>query len=473
MSTRTLRSRAAKQASVKSLLPQTKTRQAGIQGFARASKASVGAGTTGAGKDVGTCLKKRKLEDVDVDEAAVEKRALRERKILQVGKAESNITPKDEAPTVCEAAAVLPEPPSVPETVDSEREEPATEEIPSANTKTSDEQQPQGDTRPLSYFELIALYSSFLGALSLHFAHNGITAPVDLREFLPNMERVWKKRKVTTEDIRRLLYVESNGARNDRDKPAVSFRLIDYGMRILLERLGSDKNGDNAPAFLNEDELNASFESSLDRVWLEKSAEKSDFDCMRHMPLAPIYKVPMAFLSIDQQKTSRIRGEIVRQKVPEKAGGSREKVPVQKSSATDRKNGLLERIKSKALRQSTLAPPVSKHTAMQRSAASRIPDIVNVLLLLSPSSSEGMEMSPSHVKKAYKLEAIVQNIRDSMRNPVAKEEISTSLHILARPEISGGWVTVVSTNSMKSVVLKSSRNVSPQDIKEKAAKMKI
>lgn len=468
MSTRTLRSRAA--APSKSLLPvpKTKTRQAGIQGFARASKASVVAGTVDGKKDGVTCLK-RKLEDADVDEVAIEKRALKERKIDQDSKAESDALPKEESAPNCDEVAVPSECSSVPETA----KEPTTEETPSTtNTEVSD-QQSDDDTRPHSYFDLIALHSSFLGALSLHFAHNGITAPVDLREFLPNMERVWKRRKVTAEDIRRILYVQSSGARVDEGKPAARFRLIDYGMRILLERLGSDQDKDHAPAFLDEDALNASFERSLERVWAEESAKKPDFDCMRDMPLAPIYKVPRAFLSISQQKTSQIKREIVRAKLPEKTAASKTKAPVQRSSAADRKNGLLERIKSKALRQSTLAPPVTKETAMRRSAASRIPDIVNVLLLLSPSATEGVEMSPSPLRKAYKLETIVQNIRDSMRNPVAKEEISTSLHILARPEVSGGWVTVVSRSSMTSVVLKSSRNVSPQDIKDRAAKLKI
>ncbi|WEW60470.1 hypothetical protein PRK78_005956 [Emydomyces testavorans] len=469
MPVKTLRSRAAKQSQTP--LPLAKTKQASIQGFARAGKASAGVGTA-PGKGIGTSLK-RKLQDEPIEEITVETQPIRERKILKVGTASWNFSPESATSfAVCEEVTAVHIPNSTLDTPGCEYDEPAIDIKPLTNIDSQHEQQSEHYNRPSSYYELIALYSSFLRALSLHAAHNGITAPADLREFLPNMERVWKKRKVVTEDIQRLLYVGNNGLKSGTSQPTARFRLIDYETRVLLERLGASNPGDLAHGPLNEQELSTEFERNLECIWLEQNTKISGFDCLRDIPLAPIYKIPKTFLSIRRQKASEIRLSIA--KAAHAVDNTKEKAPSHKRSCTaDRRNALLERIKGKALRQSTLAPPPSKKAIIQRAAAGHIPEVVNVLLLLSPSASTGLDTSPSHEKKAYKLDTIVQNIRDSMRNPVSKEHISTALDILARPEVSGGWITIVSVNSMKSVVLRSSRNVSPQDIKNKAAKLEL
>ncbi|KMU73590.1 hypothetical protein CISG_10139 [Coccidioides immitis RMSCC 3703] len=463
MSSRTLRSRAAKPA--QSLLPPAKTTQAGIKGFTRTAKAGVGAAVV-AGRGGSSSLK-RKLQDADIEEITTIKAPVQERKTLKPGKTVSKLLYKPSA------SASVPKENAESIELHLDHDAPASEtdvpvrETTQASPHTEHEPQSEYYHHPPSYNELTNLYSSFLKAVSLHLAHNGVTAAADLREFLPNMERVWKRRRVVTEDIQRLLYVENSGTNK-----SASFRLIDYGSRILLERIRADDATIPGHA-LDEDELNTNFGRSLTRILSEKRSAVSDFDCMRDLPLAPIYKIPKTFLSIKKQKASNIRREIVGLKTPDTVANVKETTPVRKSCTTERRNGLLERIRQKALRQSTLAPPISKETIMRRAAAARIPDIVGVLLLLAPSASTGLDMSPSHAKKAYKLDTIVQNIQDSMHNPVSKDEISTGLDILSRPEISGDWVTIVSVNSIKSVILRPSRNISPQEIKDKVEKLKL
>ncbi|EEP82010.1 DNA mismatch repair protein msh-2 [Uncinocarpus reesii 1704] len=457
MATRTLRSRTPKQAG--SHLPPAKTKQAGIQGFTRAGKANAGVGSI-ASKETPSTLK-RKLQHTDVEEVTPENRPGGGLKVPKLGTAVSKLVSK---PSDAIDQNLVIESHSTVDTPNCKRDESQTI-VPTQTKSEVEPEQPENCNRPSSYLELVFLYSSFLHALSLHFAHNGLIAPVDLTVFLPNMERVWKKRKVTTEDIRRLLYVQNTG---DGNKISVHSRLIDYGVRILLERVQANQSGNSSYAPLNEDELNAKFEDNLEQIWLEKSTAVSDFNCMRDIPLEPIYKIPKTLFSIKQQKASEIR--LTGLKAPKAMGFVQEKGPLHKSCTTERRNGLLERIKSKALRQSTLTPPVSKETAMRRAAAARTSDIVNVLLRLAPSASSDLEISPSHMKKAYKLETMVQMIQDSMQNPVSKSEISMSLEILAKSEVSGGWVTMVPVASTKSVILRSSKNISPQDIKVKVDK---
>ncbi|KAI1909694.1 hypothetical protein LOZ39_004966 [Ophidiomyces ophidiicola] len=458
----TLRNRAPKRA--QTLLPPARTKQAGIQGFARTGKANAGAKAL-AVKDADSSLK-RKLQPTDIGEPAVDPRPVKERKTLNPRATRSNNTSADDgSSSELEQKKSLALSPSnkADHTLNKYPVEPTT------STSTPNKY-PEKENRPSSYYELIALYSSFLQALSLHFAHNGFTSPADLQSFLPSVERVWKKRKVLTTDIQRLLYIKNNGMKGE--SPLGShLRLIDYGARILLEKVAvnSHKNGSQGP--LNEDELKERFEENLEHIYLESHTKTPKFDCMQNIPLAPIYSVPKAFLSIGQKKASGIKLGIVKPKATEIISVSQEKTSRVKSCAAERQSGLLERIKSKALRQATLTPLLSKEKMLQRAAASRVPDIINVLLLLAPAASTGLDMSPSHAKKAFKLDTVIQNIRDSMRNPVSKEEISASLEILARPEISGNWVTIVIVNSIKSVVLRSSRDISPQIIKDKVSKL--
>jgi hypothetical protein len=67
-------------------------------------------------------------------------------------------------------------------------------------------------------------------------------------------------------------------------------------------------------------------------------------------------------------------------------------------------------------------------------------------------------------KKPYKFDAIIQNIQDSLRNPICQEEVAACLDILGRKDVAGDWIDIVTVNRLKSVVLKSCHDVSPKEI---------
>lgn len=85
---------------------------------------------------------------------------------------------------------------------------------------------------PAELVNLLALHSSFLTALSLHYAHNGTSTPADLRDLTASITLVWKQRQVTYDDIRLLMGVLSYGP----DGSNIPYTLSDYGRgKIVLE----------------------------------------------------------------------------------------------------------------------------------------------------------------------------------------------------------------------------------------------
>ncbi|KAF4541137.1 DNA mismatch repair protein msh-2 [Lasiodiplodia theobromae] len=134
------------------------------------------------------------------------------------------------------------------------------------------------DDLPQNIQDLISLNSSFLSALSLHYAHNGTSSPVDLYTLAPSITKVWRKRKVTVDDVRRTLGVMQSSLSTDRPAPALkarTFYLSDYGRgKICLEQQESKKQrakrtNSVMPQPIDEKALNALFERELNTRWVE------------------------------------------------------------------------------------------------------------------------------------------------------------------------------------------------------------
>ncbi|KAH7053107.1 hypothetical protein B0J12DRAFT_658739 [Macrophomina phaseolina] len=135
-----------------------------------------------------------------------------------------------------------------------------------------------GDELPQEIRDLITLHSSFLSALSLHYAHNGATSPVDLRTLTPSVTKVWGKRRVTIDDIKRTLGVMQSSLLTDRPASALkqrTYHLLDYGRgRICLEQQESKKarakrTNSIIPQAIDEKSLNALFEREIHTRWVE------------------------------------------------------------------------------------------------------------------------------------------------------------------------------------------------------------
>jgi DNA replication factor Cdt1 C-terminal domain len=199
---------------------------------------------------------------------------------------------------------------------------------------------------------------------------------------------------------------------------------------------------------------------------------------MEHLGLAPIHESLTAFTALrkGQQRLQDLKGGRIKIKTAKsKTKKEDSSATTIREATTDRRQGLLERIRGKELRQSRLPPPPSKEILLRRSAAERVEEVARVLVLLKPSGSvgNGPRAKVTSQRKPFRFETIVRNIQDSMRNPISDKEVAVCLEILTQPDVAGDWVNIVTVNQLKSVVLTSRGNASPRDIGAKVAGMKI
>lgn len=320
--------------------------------------------------------------------------------------------------------------------------------------------------------EFLDLHFAFVQAFSIHAAHNGPTTPADLREFLPSVTRIWKKRKVQAKDMQRMLSVwgQSLLAKD------VSYRLANYGLgKICLER--STQSAEQAPA------LQDSFEQALDLLW-EKSQETLKYAIEDNRPalfletldLALIHESLTPFTSFQkgQQRLQDLRGGVIRMKTEQLRAEAANSGPKKLAAAPNRRQSLLDRIKNKELRQSKLPPPPSKKETIRRSAADRVQEVASTLGLLRPAGyvGTGIKAMLAAQRKPFTLETIVQHVRDSARNPIPRDEVEACIEILAEANIAGHWINLVTVNERRSVVLKSCKDIAVKEIGAKVALMK-
>ncbi|EEQ30607.1 hypothetical protein McanMca71_000694 [Microsporum canis] len=438
------------------------TKQPGITAFTRVGKAGAQVAST---KD--TIFRKRKLEESTQGDSEP---------VLQ-------ICPFDETPTKrskTEKQTRKHENPAIFLAEDTSEPSVGTPSTPPNHGEPSSKQ-------PIEFLDLVDLNSAFLSALSLHFAHNGPTAPANLREILSSTERIWNKRKVAVQDIQRVLYIQGLCPSSVSSNPGLTsqneFKLTSYGTNTFLERSerpASSKSSNTLP--LNDLALKAEFLANLEYYWEENIKEDnnraSSQDILRNIPLATIYpsKGPVKPLDKGGQRTiDQLFGALKSKPMLTREPYTKKPGPMKDSVTTsNRRNGLLERMKMKALHQSKLSPPPSKEIVLKQTAVGRISEVINVLLLLSPLGSkidDTMGTSPS--RKSYTMDLIIQRIEDSMRTPASKQEIEACIDILSQSTVAKDWVTIVKTNQVKSVVLRSDRRPSPAKIIHESMNLKF
>lgn len=440
--------------------------QPGIKGFAKAVKPGT-SDSTGKGA---LPLKKRKLEDVtesDIDAPS----SLEVQPTTKLRKAE-------EPPS--RSAESHPHPHSSPGAKRQRRptasDEVTNEEIASSARCSSSSDTPPNYVESPGYRDLVRLHSSFLQALSLHYTHNGTTAPANIKDLFPTLDRIWKKRKVTTEDIQRLLYLQDATLYTPTTtSSAPKFRICDYGTRYCIERVETEPQSskEHFKLPLNEADLSAQFAQNLDTLWRQRlgDPDRRDADVAEDIPLAPIHKLDAAAPSQNsaRQQLLHVRAGTIRLRAVDPSGKTKDEAAAARKPAAllNRRSGLLERIQAKGADQSKLPPAPSEETILRRSAADRVPEVVNVLLMLSPTTLSGPP------KKPFRLHTITQNIQDSMRSPISKREVEACLDMLSQHEVAGDWITVVTVNSLKSVVLRGGRHISPCEIAQRAKNLEL
>lgn len=359
---------------------------------------------------------------------------------------------------------------------------------------------------PAELVNLLALHSSFLTALSLHYAHNGTSTPADLRDLTASTTLVWRQRKVTYDDIRLLIAVLDHGP-SGKDNP---YYLSDYGRGKICIEIKENSPMMNGMTHMNEQGLQDMFKEGLDCLWSQwtisqkmtsrpiampkrgrgrpkkvdvKQVRLENFlddnsmsNFLSQLPLADIATCESltALAPLQEKGRKRLREfkESVQQgraqkKTRQFSGKENEPTSFQNQQdqpvqakitefAAVRKTNLLDRILAK--QESAKAGPAAPSPAeLQRNAAlQRAPEVLGVLSLLC-ANRPGMRVS-------FSTTTLLQSLRGSIRTPISKEEAMKCIEVLAT-EVAPGYLSMVNMGSISSVVVMPAMR--PMDIKSR------
>ncbi|KAJ5386101.1 hypothetical protein N7509_008642 [Penicillium cosmopolitanum] len=319
--------------------------------------------------------------------------------------------------------------------------------------------------------EFIDLHSAMVQALSIHSAHNGPSTPADLREFLPSVTRIWKKRKVQPKDLQRMVWVWERSLK----AKDISYRLANYGLgKVCLERAVQI---DDQPSALQD-----AFEQAFDLLWEQtedslKAAAEEDRPALflETLGLAPIHEslAPFSAFQKGQQRLQDLRGGIIRMRA-EKMGSEIENGgPKTLAANNNRRQGLLDRIRNKELVQSKLPPPPTKKELVRKSAAERVEEVAGILALLRLRDTWELvlrrcsPLSANH--SSWRLWSSTCATRFAIL--FLREEVEVCIELLADARVAGHWINIVTINEMRSVVLKSCKDIAAKDIGKKVAQL--
>jgi hypothetical protein len=320
---------------------------------------------------------------------------------------------------------------------------------------------------PSELLDLINLHASFLTALSLHHAHNGAHSPADLRLLCPDVARAWGKRKVMLDDIQRIIGILNSVTKDEsigKDRPLGRLSLSDYGHgKICVEVKIAIGKREKVARPLDENRLNDAFASNLRRLWEEhqniEGASTTTF--AQDLPLETISICSSLakispLLAKGQRRLEDLRaGIILKKKAEEEKATS-----LQVTDENVRKPTLLERLKAKELRQSTLPTPPSKAELSRNAALHRLEEVVSVLSLLTTTTSVGQQ------RVSFTLPTVLGKLRDSFKTPMSKEEGETCVRLLAS-DIAPEWLRVVRMGKVDAIVVNRDNRPSDLDIKER------
>ncbi|KAF2091400.1 hypothetical protein K490DRAFT_13179, partial [Saccharata proteae CBS 121410] len=319
---------------------------------------------------------------------------------------------------------------------------------------------------PAEVQDLVTLHASFLTALSLHYAHNGTASPVDVRMLTPSVAKLWGKRKVTVEDVRRCLGVmQQSNSRLAAATQSRTLHLSDYGNgKVCIEiQSAKRKRGSIAP-HIDESGLNSLFTTELFQRWQEyrtedtpnpKTASSTPF--ISQLPLAEItvcasLKKVAPLLAKGQRRLEDLKsgaGKSSTSTTPAStttATPSSTPPPKPAESATSRSTSLLDRILAKQTLAASLPAAPTKAEQDRLSALHRAEDILSLINMMAASKGNGL------ARASFTLAQVVQSARESARSPVEKEDVARCVRLLAE-EVVPGYVSLVQTGGLTAVVV--------------------
>lgn len=309
--------------------------------------------------------------------------------------------------------------------------------------------------------DFVRMHCAFLTALGLHYAHNrGSTAPVNIKLLLPSITANWRKRSVTINDLRKMLEI-SNG-------DAAYFSLEDRGKAGVF--LSTSENASKRSAgLLDEAELTASFEASLNKVWQRwctdtKEELQTGRAFIRQLPLAEIAQYEAAqktapLFARGQQRLANLKNS----QATAKAEAEQERPAVRpeaKSTTAVQNRGasLLDRVLAKQAHAASLPSGPTKTELERKSALHRIEDVARILELLAAGKP----------RVTFSMPTVTQQLQQSLRNPISREEVERCLEIMAA-EIMPTFVQMIASGSIKGVVVTKAGKIGFADMKERLA----
>lgn len=350
----------------------------------------------------------------------------------------------------------------------------------STNDFTSDPVPDELQEFPVELQDLINLYSAFLTALSLHYAHHGSVVSVDLSILRPGIERAWRKKKVSNDDVRRILAIAQDLGAGDPPHKAQQCRgnliLSDYGNGKICVEIERDPNHLRIKMRpINEATLNAVFTKNIVARWKHHKTVNSTSTSLTTfcslLPLLPITPCPAAaqtgtLLAKGQRRLEDLKAGAIRAQISSQGSQTpclNSRPPSSGLASTARNDSLLSRIRAKQLHQATLPPPPSTASLLHKSALQRLEEIVPVMEILTSSVSRTISResvfavgsnSPQQLKSSvmadeikqdgtcsFTMPTLVQHLQMSLRNPIAKEDAIRCVRLLAG-EVAPGWVKI-------------------------------
>ncbi|KAL6709283.1 hypothetical protein ACN47E_001690 [Coniothyrium glycines] len=343
---------------------------------------------------------------------------------------------------------------------------------------------------PAELASLLALHSSFLTALSLHYAHNGTSTPADLRDIAASTTLVWRQRKVANDDIRLLIGVLDQGP-SGRNNP---YYLSDYGRGKICIEIKEHSPLMEGMTNFNEEGLQNMFREGLDSLWSQwctsrkmmarpiaipkrgkgrpKKADmkqtqiqaflddESISKFISELPLADITTCESLIALAPSQEKGRKRLREIKESVQQGRSNKKRQVSGKENElapmgnqpaqpkitdfASVRKSNLLDRILAKQEAAKSGPAALTPAELQRRAALQRAPEVIGVLSLLC-ANRPGMRVS-------FSTTTILQQLQGSIRTPISKEEALKCMQVLAS-EVAPGYVSLINMGSISSVVV--------------------
>ena len=326
--------------------------------------------------------------------------------------------------------------------------------------------------------DLIKLHSSFLTALSLHYAHNGRFTPTELRVLQPSIERAWGKRRICVEDVQLIL-----GILRADDLPIKAqcpFALSDYGNgKICIELIESNPQDGIHRQPIETAKLKVRFNSNLRRLWEDRepcSDIPSFLSCLTRCPITVCSSLsqisPLLAKGqrrLEDLKAGAIKAQIIANSLKSTSANS----PTRLKAVGSRSSSLLSRIQAKELYQSTLPGAPSPESIARKNALQRLEEIMPVLDILSSSGTQSVPIgtTPTDAQSrnqvfSFTMPTIVQHLQMSLRNPISKDEAMKCVGLLAE-EIAPSWIGLRRIGKFNGVTIRRVKGMSRDEITEK------